>query len=113
MLTGREVRLWLSVGRWGASNSLATIVAPSEASEVGHGEGEGYNIGEAGASHLELPVLRFSIGAENPSEVLLLIHVVPLSLFPTARHHGQNGGEDVTSGQYDWSWRYGSFRTSQ
>lgn len=80
---------------------------------MGAGAGAGYDTNEAGEGHLEIAVFHFSIGAKNPSEIILLIYIVPLSLFLTARDYGQNGGENVTSGQYDWSWRYGSFRTSQ
>jgi hypothetical protein len=33
--------------------------------------------------------------------------------FLPAGNHGQNGGEILTSGQYDRCWRYGSFRAAQ
>lgn len=73
----------------------------------------GYGVREADERHLKLPVFHFSSGAENASEIILPIKIFPFPpIFPTGRDNGQNGGENVTSGQYDWGWRYGSFRAS-
>ena len=64
-------------------------------------------------SRLKLPVFHFSSGAKNTPKIIWLISVDPFLIFSIGGDYGQNGGENITAGQYDWSWRYGSFRTSQ